>query len=76
MTRRLVCVLSILVLGGLIAYPLTAAASPGIEVFPLEYDFGDVEVGMSSTTIVTISNVGEDFHTIESSPACLISHTK
>ena len=30
-----------------------------IEVNPLGYDFGDIEVGTSSTTIITISNFGD-----------------
>lgn len=34
-----------------------ALAAPFIEVVPLEHDFGDVEVGSSSTTIITISNM-------------------
>lgn len=32
---------------------------PDIEVFPLAVDFGEVEVGSSSTAIITVSNVGE-----------------
>lgn len=31
---------------------------PEIDVSPLAYDFGDVEVGKSSTVFITISNVG------------------
>lgn len=31
---------------------------PNIVVFPLSHDFGDVELGTSSTLIVTISNLG------------------
>jgi len=33
-------------------------ACPNIEATPVEYDFGDVEVGTSAMTIVTISNLG------------------
>ncbi len=33
-------------------------AWPDIDVSPLSYDFGDVGLGTSTTTIVTISNVG------------------
>jgi hypothetical protein len=35
----------------------SAQADPIIEVVPLDHDFGDVQVGSSSTTIITISNV-------------------
>jgi hypothetical protein len=40
---------------------VTAATTkaPVIEVLPMVYDFGDVELGTSSTNIITISNVGE-----------------
>jgi len=34
------------------------AAQPDISVFPLIYDFGDIKVGTSSMTVVTISNEG------------------
>ena len=34
-----------------------ALADPFIEVVPMEHDFGDVDVGASSTTIITISNI-------------------
>jgi hypothetical protein len=33
-------------------------ADPVIEVTPMMHDFGDVDVGTSSTTIITVSNVG------------------
>jgi TolB protein len=35
------------------------APVPDIDVSPLSYDFGDVELGDSSMTIVTVSNVGD-----------------
>jgi len=34
-----------------------ALADPIIEVVPMEHDFGDVEVGSSAATIITISNI-------------------
>lgn len=40
----------------ILAFPLTAAA--GLEVLPPTHDFGDIEVGASSSTIVTVMNVG------------------
>ncbi|HUW18724.1 MAG TPA: choice-of-anchor D domain-containing protein [Sedimentisphaerales bacterium] len=33
-------------------------AAPDIDVLPLDYSFGDVEVGSSATAMVTVSNVG------------------
>jgi hypothetical protein len=38
---------------GWIPTPAPANANPYIEVIPLEHDFGDVELGTSSTTIVS-----------------------
>jgi hypothetical protein len=43
-----------------------AQAAPDIEVLPLAHDFGDVEVGTSSTTIVTVENIGDDPLTVDS----------
>jgi hypothetical protein len=37
--------------------PALALAAPDIEVIPIVHDFGDVEVGTSVTTIITISNI-------------------
>ena len=37
-----------------------------IEVSPLTYDFGQILVGQSATTIITITNVGNDDLTIDS----------
>ena len=34
-----------------------ALADPFIEVVPLDHDFGDVQVGSSSTAIITISSI-------------------
>jgi hypothetical protein len=34
-----------------------AYANPGLEVVPLQHDFGDVSIGSSSTSIITISNL-------------------
>ena len=39
------------------AFPLSARADPIIEVSPWTHDFGDVQVGTSSTTIIIISNI-------------------
>lgn len=41
----------------LLAFPLGVCADPLIEVAPLDYDFGYVQVGSASSTIITISNV-------------------
>jgi hypothetical protein len=50
----------------LLAFPLIALGDPYIEVVPLDHDFGDVQVGSSSTTIVTISNInGHDLEIYE-----------
>lgn len=35
-------------------------ADPGAEVDPVKHDFGDVKLGASSSTIITISNNGMD----------------
>lgn len=41
---------------------IPAGASPGAEVDRVKYDFGDVELGSSKSTIITISNTGiEEF---------------
>lgn len=40
-----------------------ALADPYIVVSPMEHDFGDVELGSSSTTMITISNI--DGHDLE-----------
>jgi ELWxxDGT repeat protein len=39
-------------------WTLASWGEPDIEVSPLAYSFGDVEVGSSSTLVITISNVG------------------
>ncbi len=44
--------------GGSHGLALSGLTFPEIDVAPLVYDFGDVQVGTASTTIVTISNVG------------------
>lgn len=44
----------------LLAIPLGAGAQ-AIEVTPLAHDFGEVELDSSSTTIITIQNLGDDF---------------
>lgn len=44
-------------------------ADPIIEVVPLEHDFGDVQVGSSSTGMITISNI--DGHDLEIGPVSL-----
>jgi hypothetical protein len=44
---------------------VTSSAS-AIEVMPLEYDFGEVEVGTSSSTIITIMNYTGHSHIITS----------
>lgn len=47
----------------LLALPLGVWADPLIEVAPLAYDFGDVQVGSASTAIISISNF--DGHDLE-----------
>jgi hypothetical protein len=42
----------------LVGFPVVGLALPEIEVLPPVYDFGNVEVGTSSTTIITIASVG------------------
>jgi hypothetical protein len=49
-----ICVLVLVFVTGLSA---TVQAQEIIEVVPLDHDFGDVQVGSSSTAIITISNV-------------------
>ena len=45
----------------LVAFPFSAYAQTVIEVSPLGYDFGDVQVGSPGSTIITISNIdGQD----------------
>jgi len=44
---------------------LTSSAS-AIEVTPLEYDFGEVEIGTSSSTVITIVNYTGHDHVITS----------
>jgi len=47
----------------LLVFPLGVWANPYIEVVPLYHDFGDVQVGSTTTTIITVSNV--DGHDLE-----------
>lgn len=54
-----------LALAVVVAIPVGAMAHPDIEVTPLEYDFCDVQVGDSSTVIVTLTNVGEHPLTVQ-----------
>lgn len=42
-----------------------ALASPGIVIVPMEHHFGEVEVGSSSTTIITIANNGSELYYID-----------
>jgi hypothetical protein len=44
-------------IAALVAFPLAASAQQYIEVLPLDHDFGDVQVGTSSTVMITISNM-------------------
>ena len=44
--------------GGVAVLSISEPAEPNIAVSPLSHDFGDVELGTSSTVVVTISNVG------------------
>ena len=60
---------SIAIFGMVLVYMLglsaPALADPFIEVVPLDHDFGDVQVGNSSTTMITISNFnGHDLEII------------
>jgi hypothetical protein len=47
-------------------FSILSAAGPAyaIEVTPLEHDFGEPEVGQSSSTVITISNYTGHSHTI------------
>ena len=47
-----------IVLVFLLGLSAPALADPGVEVDPTEHDFGDVELGSSSSTIIEITNVG------------------
>lgn len=42
----------------MLSTPLLAKPEPDIEVSPTEHDFGDVELGSTSTAISTITNLG------------------
>jgi hypothetical protein len=44
--------------------PRAAAADPVIQVTPASYDFGEVEVGHSKRTTITVSNVGDQTLTV------------
>jgi hypothetical protein len=48
------------VLSGWIVTLIPAGANAEAEVDPLKHDFGDVKLGSSSSTIITISNTGMD----------------
>lgn len=39
------------------AFPLAALANPDVEISPMAHDFGDVAVGSSATTVVTLTNL-------------------
>jgi pimeloyl-ACP methyl ester carboxylesterase len=45
---------------------LAGTAEPDIDVSPSSYDFGNVEIGSSTTTYVSISNIGDGDLSIES----------
>lgn len=47
-------------------YVSTFSLPPDIDVSPAEYDFGEVELGTSSTVIITISNAGCGDLTVDS----------
>jgi hypothetical protein len=47
------CALVVMLVVGL---SVPALANPGVEVVPLEHNFGDVELGISYSTIITITN--------------------
>lgn len=44
------------ILSGWIVTAIPVGANPGAEVDPVKHDFGDVKLGSSSSTIITISN--------------------
>jgi len=50
-------VVMLILLGWIVAL-IPVGASPGAEVDPIKYDFGDVKLGSSNSTIITISNTG------------------
>jgi hypothetical protein len=45
-----------LVLTFVVGLSASAQAAPGLEVVPTEHNFGDVQLGSSSSTIITITN--------------------
>jgi hypothetical protein len=61
-----ICAVILIFVGGL---STPAQADPFIEVVPLDHDFGDVQVGSSSTAMITISNI--DGHGLEIYPVTL-----
>lgn len=52
--KTMACLLIALLL--VLVFPMWAAAEPGIDVTPEQYDFGEVEVGASASTQIEISN--------------------
>jgi hypothetical protein len=52
------------VLGTLLTAAPPAWAQPDIDVSPLAVDFGEVEIGLTVSTIVTVTSVGHDILTV------------
>lgn len=50
----LTAIISIIILAGL---PTSAPAFPDIEVTPTTHDFGDIELGASSTAVIAVANI-------------------
>jgi hypothetical protein len=44
-----------------LAFPLAAIADQEIVVDPLSFDFGNVEIGTTSTNVITVTNDGDQF---------------
>ncbi|MBI4529240.1 MAG: hypothetical protein HY695_36035 [Deltaproteobacteria bacterium] len=57
MKRKILTLVGLLFALMLLSYPLPVLAE-GMEPNPLSWDFGDVEVGSSSTTILTLTSTG------------------
>ena len=45
-------------------FSVVPAPLPEIDVFPLDVDFGQVDIGDSATTVITVSNLGEGTLTV------------
>ena len=62
--KKKIVLISVLVMFFIGAAVVLAEATPRIEVSPLEYDFGEVELGTSSTLFLSIINIGDEILTV------------